>query len=196
MAQEGAGCKSFRDISASVRPQALAWRGHEPPEAVAGSGGLESGGGQRSAAGGPAARRMRFGRVAPADPRASRRLCRTLGLSESPTKRTLFDRRRSRDPVRADPAARCRRVHPRRKNLSFARLENGPHPPHSVHAFVGNRRPKSTRQKLAEREGFEPPLLFCSKRALQARAIGHSATSPQRANFKLVPEKGLEPIRP
>ena len=37
MAQEGRGCKSFRDNSASVRPQALAWRGHEPPEAVAGS---------------------------------------------------------------------------------------------------------------------------------------------------------------
>ena len=36
MAQEGRGCKSFRDNSASVRPQALAWRGHEPPEAVAG----------------------------------------------------------------------------------------------------------------------------------------------------------------
>ena len=36
MAQEGEGCKSFRDNSANVRPQALAWRGHEPPEAVAG----------------------------------------------------------------------------------------------------------------------------------------------------------------
>ena len=36
MAQEGRGCKSFRDNSANVRPQALAWRGHEPPEAVAG----------------------------------------------------------------------------------------------------------------------------------------------------------------
>ena len=30
------GRKSFRDNSANVRPQALAWRGHEPPEAVAG----------------------------------------------------------------------------------------------------------------------------------------------------------------
>ena len=36
MAQAGEGCKSIRDNSANVRPQALAWRGHEPPEAVAG----------------------------------------------------------------------------------------------------------------------------------------------------------------
>ena len=183
--------------SASVRPQALAWRGHEPPEALGGSGGLESGGGQRSAAGGPAARRMRFarrfGRVAPPDPRASRRLCRTLGLPESPPKRPLFVRRRSRGPVCPDPAARCRRVPPRRKNLSLARLENGPHPPHSVHAFVGNRRPKPAHKKLAEREGFEPPLLFCSKRALQARAIGHSATSPQRADRNWYRRRDLNP---
>ena len=82
----------------------------------------------------------------PPDPRASRRLCRTLGLPESPQKRPLFDRRRSRCPVCPDPAARCRRVHPRRKNLSFARHENRPDPPHSVHAPVGNRRPKSAQK--------------------------------------------------
>ena len=36
MAQEGEGCKPFQKNTANVRPQALAWRGHEPPEAVAG----------------------------------------------------------------------------------------------------------------------------------------------------------------
>ena len=36
MTKEGERCKSIREHSANVRPQALAWRGHEPPEAVAG----------------------------------------------------------------------------------------------------------------------------------------------------------------
>ena len=116
-----------------------------------------------SAAGGPAARRVRFarrfGRFPPADPRASRRLCRTLGLPESrksPAKWIVFVRRRSRGPVRPDPAARCRRVFPAPKNLSRARLENRSRVAHPVRRPVGLRRPKSPHKKLAERVGIEP----------------------------------------
>jgi hypothetical protein len=50
---------------------------------------------------------------------------------------------------------------------------------------------------MAEREGFEPSVPFWGTHAFQAGAIGHSATSPRKElKGKLVPEKGLEPIRP
>ena len=49
---------------------------------------------------------------------------------------------------------------------------------------------------MAEREGFEPSVPLWGTHAFQAGAIGHSATSPQDTPLELVPEKGLEPIRP
>ena len=188
--------------SASVRPQALAWRGHEPPEALGGSGGLESGGGQRSAAGGPAARRMRFarrfGRVAPPDPRASRRLCRTLGLPESPPKRPLFVRRRSRGPVCPDPAARCRRVPPRRKNLSLAGVEIRSRVAYPVPARVGRCRAKWENRKVAEREGFEPsvpvlpvrrfskPLLSATQPSLRTKGGHKVGDGGEKVNWEFI----------
>ncbi len=160
-----------------------------------------------SAAGGPAfgwaspaAKRRRFGRFPPADPRASRRLCRTLGLPESrksPAKWIVFVCRRSRSPVCPDPAAGFARRSPRRKNLPLAGVEIRSRVAYPVPAAVGGCRAKCGNRKMAEREGFEPPLPFWSKRALQARPIGHSGTSPSSSVWQgLVPEKGLEPIRP
>ena len=108
--------------------------------------------GKWSAAGGPQSR-GRFGRGGGRfDPRASRRLCRTLGLPESrksPPKWIVFVRRRSRGPVPPDPAAGFERRSPRRKNLSFARLENRSRLAYPVPAAVGGCRAKHGNRKMA-----------------------------------------------
>ena len=104
----------------------------------------------RQGFGGQAA--FRFGRVAPADPRASRRLCRTRGLPESrksPAKWIVFVRRRSRGPVRPDPAAGFERRNPRRKNLPFARVEIRSRPAYPVPAAVGGCRAKHGNKEMA-----------------------------------------------
>ena len=136
-------------------PKALAWRGHEPPEAVAGSGGRKW-----RAAGGPQSR-GRFGRAGGRfDPRASRRLCRTLGLPESrksPPKWIVFVRCRSRGPVHPDPAAGFFSRSPRRKNLSLAGVEIRSRVACPIPARVGRCARKSSDKEMAEREGFEPP---------------------------------------
>ena len=103
-----------------------------------------------SAAGG---RRVRFGRGGGRfDPRASRRLCRTLGLPESrksTAKRIVFVRRRSRGPVRPDPAAGFFSRSPRRKNLSLAGVEIRSRVACSVPARVGRCRKISSDKEMA-----------------------------------------------
>ena len=138
--------------------------------------------GKWSAAGGPQSR-GRFGRGGGRfDPRASRRLCRTLGLPESrksPPKWIVFVRRRSRGPVPPDPAAGFERRSPRRKNLSLAGVEIRSRLAHPIPARVGRCRAKWENRKVAEREGFEPSEPLWGSHAFQACSIGHSDTSPR-----------------
>ena len=140
-------------------PQAVTWRGHEPPEPRGGAPdfcGSESGGRKRSGSGGRGLRRVAFGkrvvRFVRRDRGASRRLCRTFGLpnfGKASAIRLLFDRRGKR--VRVHPHPSGGRVHRRvvGGSLPVARLENRSRVARPLPGPVVGRRGKSEKSKLA-----------------------------------------------
>ena len=103
----------------------------------------------------------RFGRFVPGEQRASRRLCRTLGLPDfgkSSANRGV--RRVTFRTVRLFPDPPGGRV--RRRvvggSLPVARIENRSRVACPLPGPVVGRRGKSKNLKMAEREGFEPSI--------------------------------------
>ena len=127
--------------------------------------GSESGGRKRSGSGGRGASRVafgkRFGRFVPGEQRASRRLCRTLGLPDfgkSSDNRGVC--RVTSRTVRLLPDHPGGRVRRRvvAGNLPVARIENRSRVACPLPGPVVGRRGKSEKSKMAERGGFEPPI--------------------------------------
>ena len=118
--------------------------------------GSESGGRKRSGSGGRGASRVAFGkpfgRFVPVEQRASRRLCRTLGLPDfgkSSAIRLLFDRRGNRVRIRPDPFGGRVRRRVVGESLPVARLENRSRLARQVSESVAGRGGKSENSKLA-----------------------------------------------
>ncbi len=131
------------------------------PDFCGGDSGEENGraGGSRGAS------RVAFGkrvlRFVRRDRRASRRLCRTFGLPDfgkSSAFRLLFDRRGKRVAVHPDPFGGRDRRRVIGGSFPVARLEYRSRVARPLSASVVGRCRKSLNIKMAEGEGFEPPV--------------------------------------
>ena len=150
-------------------PQGSARR-RKPPEPRSGRPdfcGGDSGEENGRAGGSRGASRVAFGRrvvrFVRRDRRASRRLCRTFGLPDfgkSSAIRLLFNRRGKRFAVHPDPFGGRVRRRVIGGSVPVARLENRSRVARPLSASVVGRRRKSRNVKMAEREGFEPPVLL------------------------------------